>query len=257
MHPDLLILCATDHEMAPFLAQFPKDHSRTTRTGVRILEGQIEKASYQLVLTGPGVFNTGHALTVLLEKEKPVMILQTGIAGVFNGTGLGIGDVAVADQEQYVHTGVGDAGVEKKPLPFDLVRGMSSTRQGGYEIDKSLSQSCFECLVQEFSNGDVKVGKANIITVSTITATSGYANDIFKVCNPVMEAMEGAAAAHIAALYKIPFVEVRAASNKVGQRDKSKWDIPQAAGRIPGICRAVSRVEVPLTHKAWLNDPIK
>lgn len=36
------------------------------------------------------------------------------------------------------------------------------------------------------------------------------------------EAMEGAAFAHIARLYKIPMVEIRAASNFVGERDKAK-----------------------------------
>ncbi len=40
--------------------------------------------------------------------------------------------------------------------------------------------------------------------------------------------MEGAACSHIAALYDIPVIEIRSASNFVGERDKSKWDIDLA-----------------------------
>ncbi len=54
-----------------------------------------------------------------------------------------------------------------------------------------------------------------------------------------MEAMEGAASAHIAQLYGISFIEVRSASNVVGERDKLKWDIKRAAKQIPIICNAV------------------
>jgi futalosine hydrolase len=54
-----------------------------------------------------------------------------------------------------------------------------------------------------------------------------------------MEAMEGAASAHVAALYHIPMVEVRSASNFVGERDKSKWDLDLAIERLGMVCSLV------------------
>jgi futalosine hydrolase len=51
-----------------------------------------------------------------------------------------------------------------------------------------------------------------------------------------MESMEGAAAAHVAALYQVPMVEIRAASNRVGDRDKTRWDIPAAVQTVADIC---------------------
>jgi len=35
--------------------------------------------------------------------------------------------------------------------------------------------------------------------------------------------MEGAAAAHICALYKVPFMEIRGISNLVTDRDRGSW----------------------------------
>jgi futalosine hydrolase len=46
-----------------------------------------------------------------------------------------------------------------------------------------------------------------------------------------MEAMEGAGAAHVAAHYGLPFLEVRAASNLVGRRDRASWDLDLAFRR--------------------------
>ena len=40
--------------------------------------------------------------------------------------------------------------------------------------------------------------------------------------------MEGAAAAHVALHYGIPFLEIRGASNLVGPRNRNAWNLPLA-----------------------------
>jgi futalosine hydrolase len=40
-------------------------------------------------------------------------------------------------------------------------------------------------------------------------------------------------------LYDIPIIEVRSASNYVGERDKSKWDIDLAAKQLGWVCGCV------------------
>ncbi len=240
MKPDLLIACATHHEIAPFLKHYPAKTAYTTRTGVRLFSGHIHSKTYQLVVTGPGVFNTAHALTAFLEQETPGLILQTGIAGAFLQSGLGIGDIAVAVQERYVHTGVTQDAVEISPLPFDLIDGQTSTRQGIYPLDNTLTQACYERICQTFQNQRIKIAKGDFITVSAITASKDLADRIHREFSPVMEAMEGAASAHVAQIYRVPFIEARAVSNPVGERDKSKWDIKKAAEQIISICTSVS-----------------
>ena len=41
--------------------------------------------------------------------------------------------------------------------------------------------------------------------------------------------MEGAAIAQVCTIYKIPMLEIRGISNKVGERDKRKWDLGLAS----------------------------
>ncbi len=46
-----------------------------------------------------------------------------------------------------------------------------------------------------------------------------------------MESMEGSGAAHTAIHYDIPFLEIRAASNFVGKRNRDEWNLPLAFER--------------------------
>jgi len=45
---------------------------------------------------------------------------------------------------------------------------------------------------------------------------------------PVVESMEGAALHFVCLMEKIPFLQIRAVSNVTGDRDKSRWKIPEA-----------------------------
>ncbi len=188
------------------------------------------------MITGPGVFNAVHALTVYLEKTTPAMILQTGIAGVFRQTGLDIGDVAIATQEHYIHTGTRTDSLENDPLPFDLIDTNPLSRKGIYPFEQDRVDRTHEILFWICSANKINIVKGPFITVSSITSSVKQADGLYSAFSPVMEAMEGAASAHIAALYGIPMIEVRAASNFVGERDKSKWDIDLATKQLGLAC---------------------
>ena len=239
MKPDLLFLCATLPEMSFFLSAHPPKAERATRTGLGVFSGRLNGKAYDLMITGPGVFNAAHALTVYLEQASPALVLQTGIAGVFRETGLDIGDVAVATGEQYIHTGVATDSPIPGPLPFDLISGLPSSREGRYEFDPGRVEACYEGLSRGFEHKGIRVVKGPFITVSTLTSSFDQAGRLHAALSPVMEAMEGAASAHIAALYKVPFIEVRAASNFTGERDKGKWDVEMAAKHLGEACAII------------------
>ncbi len=229
MNPDFLILCATQLEISHFLNLCPEDSKRFTKTGLSIISGKIQKKSYDLLITGPGVFNAAHALTAYLEQSSPALIIQTGIAGVFEQTGLGIGDMAIATKEHYLHTGIQANDLEQNPLPFDLIDGKKETRKGIYLFEQDMVHKYFKFLSPMLLKNQINLLKGPFVTVSSITSSARQADQLYSVFSFIMESMEGAATAHIAALYKIPIIEIRAASNFVGQRDKSKWDIDLAS----------------------------
>lgn len=239
MNPDFLILCATHSEISHFLSLCPGKPNRVTKTGLGILSGRIRHRTYNLMITGPGVFNAACAVTAYLEQTVPHMIVHVGIAGVFKGTGLRVGDVAVATQERYLHTGVQTEDVENDPLPFDLIARNPLSRKGIYPFETARVDLYHDKLVRAFSTHEIKVGKGLFITVSAITSSFERAGQLFNTFSPVMEAMEGSACAHAASLYQVPMIEIRSASNFVGERDKSKWDIDLAIKRLGVACASI------------------
>jgi len=67
------------------------------------------------------------------------------------------------------------------------------------------------------------------VTLSTCTGTAVRARELEERHHGLCENMEGAAAAQVAGLHDIPWLEVRGISNIVEDRDMQKWDIPKAA----------------------------
>jgi futalosine hydrolase len=270
MAGQVLILCATRLEMAAFL-----ERHRVGPAPMGGIPGNLEvlsgpARSWDLVISGPGVFNAAVALTACLERFRPAFILHTGIAGAFAGTGPGLGDAAVAVTDTYIHAGVdtgrpgmnppdetGPGGTRYDPgglpirsgqnfltgpiqpstlldpLPFDLIPGQPDTRRGVYHLDTGLAASCHRHLTRSLN---CRVEKGPFVTVSAITGSFEKAAALSDVFSPVMESMEGAAAAHVAALYQVPMVQVRAGSNHAGERDKQRWNIPAAVQTVADIC---------------------
>ncbi|MBU8849187.1 MAG: futalosine hydrolase, partial [Desulfobacterales bacterium] len=161
---------------------------------------------------------------------------QAGIAGVFKETGLNIGDVAIATREHYIHTGVQTNSIKNAPLPFDLIKADPLSREGIYLFEQDRVDHANAILSQALATHKINITKGPFITVSSITSSLEQANRLYSTFFPVMEAMEGAACAHIAKLYDIPVIEIRSASNFVGERDKSKWDIGLAVKHLGLAC---------------------
>lgn len=234
----VLITAAVDAELAA-LRDLLASPSRIAVAGKTALAGWIGRGPAMLLATGPGVVNTAHFLTAALLSKRPSLIIQTGCAGVFRESGLGVGDVAVAACEVDVYTGLEpeDGGPFPAPLPFPLMEVEGKSIGTHYPMREPLINAVVEMLQPFGAASGFQVGKGPFITVSTITATDQRAKALYDRFKPCMEQMEGAAAAHIALLHDIPILEIRGAGNWVGNRDKSAWDIPLAcrnAGKAVG-----------------------
>ncbi len=66
------------------------------------------------------------------------------------------------------------------------------------------------------------------VTVNEITTSSKRVHELIEKYGPVLESMEGAAFHYVCLQEDIPFVQLRAVSNFIGERDKSKWLIKEA-----------------------------
>ena len=241
MKSDILLVSATKNEISELLKISEIKSEISTASNITIISAKLNKTFYDLIITGPSVINTAHALTIALEQNKPQIIIQVGYAGVFKGSDLCIGDIAIATQEKYIHTGVEAASNYATPdaLPFELIDNTPSTKSGTYYFNKKHTDHAHEILINSDLAIECTISMGLIITVSTITSTQKTATHLYKSLSPLMEAMEGAASAHVASLYNIPFLEIRSGSNYVSERDKKKWDTILASKRISLACASI------------------
>ncbi len=191
-----------------------------------ILEGEIEGKSVIFTTSGVGKVNAAHSTTVILEKYEVDVLILFGIGGAYPDSGLKIGDIAVAESENY-----GEEGVMTKEgwsrmefTGFPLLK-----KEKGYYNTFPLDTKLAQIAVKASKDCGFDTKQGNFVTVSQCSGTRESGEIIRQRFDGLCENMEGAAAAHICAMYGVPMVEVRGISNIIEDREMKKWDIDRAA----------------------------
>ncbi|MEI6088114.1 MAG: futalosine hydrolase [Bacteroidota bacterium] len=178
--------------------------------------GESQRLKLQYHQSGIGMLAASFALTKLALEDKPDLIIQVGLAGTFDSNSL-LGTVVAINEET-----IGDLGVEEdgkwKDL-FDLKLEKSSYHP--FEKRKLPNQwlSKYNLLGLKEVSG---------ITVNEISTNPERIQKLVKKYNPGIESMEGAALHYVARETNIPFLQIRAISNYIGERDKSNWQMKLA-----------------------------
>jgi futalosine hydrolase len=173
-----------------------------------------------------GKVNAAAVTTFLVERFRPRLMINTGCGGAYSGSGLRVGDLAVATAEIY-----GDEGVLTVTgwHSLELIGVPSVERKGNrYSNEFPLSLQAAEKAFQFAVSLGLPLRRGKFITVSTCSGTSRRGDELQKRFGGICENMEGAAIAHVCLLYDTPCLEVRGISNMVEDRDLSRWDIPRA-----------------------------
>jgi futalosine hydrolase len=186
------------------------------------LEGALLRPHIPVLCTGVGAVNAAYSLTRYLEREQARAVIVCGIAGAypraFEEGGLGIGSVVCAESECY-----GDLGAQS-PEGFLDMQAMGFPLIPANEERKT--ESVYNVLPMQIFPATRRAG---FVTVNTCTGTDARAREMEGRTGGSVESMEGAAIAHVAALYGVPAGEIRGISNRAGNRDRSTWRVKEAA----------------------------
>ena len=172
--------------------------------------------------SGVGMMSTLFSLTKLIMEEKPDLILQVGIAGCFD-TSAELGKIVVINKEIDGNTGVEENG--KWHDLFNLK--LEKSNYPPYE-KRALPNPHIDKL------NLLKLKAVTGVTVNEITTRKERIEQLIKKYEPVTESMEGAALHYVCRNTNTNFLQMRAISNYVGERDKSKWMIKEALDNVNG-----------------------
>jgi futalosine hydrolase len=191
----ILLVAATKMELQPFLGKV----------------NQREGSDIETLICGIGIAATVYQLTKKLLNNHYDLVIQAGIGGSFTKK-IKKGEVVIVRKDAFAGPAILESGVFKTPF-FDE---NEFPFQGRHLVNTN-----------EFLKS-THLRVVDGVTTDVITDEKKQNKKMRKAFAADIESMEGAALHYVCLLQKIPFLQIRAISNKVGVRDKTKWKIKTA-----------------------------
>lgn len=201
---------------------------RVKTGGFEYVEGTIGNLRIVISTSGVGRNNAAAATAVMIDRYHPQLVINTGCAGAYFGSGLAVGNLVVASEEILAEDGV----IVTEGWKDLRYMNIPSVEQGGrcYYNVLPLSRHASEKAMQMADYYGVFLMRGRSATVSTCSGSRQRGKELFQHWNVVMENMEGAAVAQICLRCSVDCLEIRGISNQVEERDMKKWNIPLAVG---------------------------
>lgn len=201
------IIGAMDIELQKIKAQVKdiKEEQKGIRT---FYTGTINDKSVVIVLAGIGKVNAGVTTSLLAENYPVTSIINIGVAG--GQKGVKHKDVVVSTEVLYHDADVTRFGT--------YVRGQIPGLTPTFIADENLikqTKMILENLHFDYKVGRICSGDQFVYSKEDITGVNALYNDIYAI------EMEAAAIAHVASLYKIPFIIYRSISDVLDDENQA------------------------------------
>ena len=200
----LLLVSATVFEIAPLLKEI------NAIVNDKIFSSHTHKQhSIDVLLTGVGIAHTSFYLGKYITTNYD-LVINAGICGSFTNK-ISIGDVVRIDEDCFADLGAEDnenfLSLEELNLP------------GTYYVtnENTFDNTLFNTLQS-----------AKGATVNTTHGNTHSITNFLQYSKAEVESMEGAAFLFACNVTKVSCIQIRAISNYVEKRDRSKWNIPLA-----------------------------
>lgn len=207
----LLIAAATSFEIELFTAHLQRKFQEIDTN--HYCKDNLE---VYVCITGIGSMQTTFHLMEVIGKFNPHFCLQAGVAGTFNKE-TALGSLVIVREEMLGDLGVDDNGRFRDMFEIELMQANKKPY-----VDKRL--------VNMFQDFPLRLNLPFVsgITVNTVSGSQSNIDHRAEYFEPDVETMEGAAFHYVCLKKRIPFLQVRAISNYVEPRDRSKWQMKLA-----------------------------
>ena len=212
------------------LKEHMQGFTESRRTGMTFYEGTLEGIQAVVVQCGVGKVNAALCVQILCDCYGVTHVVNTGIAGSLCAE-LDIGDLVVSRDAMY-H----DFTCSAFGYPDGQVPGMPLV----YDADEKLMAYAFAA-AEQINPGHTKVGR--VASGDQFVSEKARKEKIIALTGALCTEMEGAAIAHAAYRNGVPFVILRAISDKAD--DSADMDYPTfekiAAHRCAEVTRNLAR----------------
>lgn len=208
---NILLIAATEAEIAPLTTFIGTE-------GKQVSEGIYEFREHRIAIciTGVGMVQAAYHITKSVATGTYDIAIQAGIAGSFDRN-IPLGEVVKVTSEQF-----GDLGAEDHDTHLDIFE-MGFLQADAHPFEQQLLKAPVVTTINTEGLRQVKS-----LTVNTVSGNERTIKRLIERYGCDIESMEGAAFHYICRAEKLPFIQVRAISNYIEPRDRSKWQIGTA-----------------------------
>ncbi|GMB07539.1 adenosylhomocysteine nucleosidase [Thermolongibacillus altinsuensis] len=205
------IIGAMEEEVA-ILREKIADRQETTIANCQFSTGTLDGVDVILLKSGIGKVNAAMSTTILLERFKPDVVINTGSAGGFLSS-LNVGDIVISTE--VVHH---DVDVTAFGYAYGQVPGMPAR----YAADEKLIEIAEKSAEQI---RDVQVAKGLIATGDSFMNDPARVEFVRKQIPELYAVeMEAAAIAQVCFQFGVPFVIIRALSDIAGKESNVSFE---------------------------------
>ena len=196
------IIGAMDEEVSK-LKEIMDDIEISTRASMEFYKGTLQGKPVVVVRSGIGKVNAGLCTQILVDVFDVKMVINTGIAGSLDAK-IDIGDIVIST-EALQH----DMDATQFGYPLGQIPRMETF---AFPADETMVKVAKEAC--EKVNPEIHVFTGRIVTGDQFVASSEVKDRIKENFDGLCTEMEGAAIAQAAWLNNVPFVIIRAISDK-------------------------------------------
>lgn len=207
-----------------------KDMQEISRAGMTFYEGTLENLSVVLVVCGVGKVNAALCVQVLCDVFAVTHIVNTGVAGSLCAE-LDIGDFVISEKAMYHDF---DCSSLNPDYPVGKVPGLSVH---AFEADPEMINLAFDA-AQQVHAGHAR--KGTVASGDQFVSSKEQKRKIIADTGAICTEMEGTAIAHASWRNGIPFVVIRAISDKAD--DSAQMDYPTFEAIAAKRCAEVTRI---------------
>lgn len=188
-------------------------HRRLEKASMEFLEGKLNNTPAVIVRSGIGKVNAAVCAQILCDFFEVSHIINTGVAGSLKNE-INIGDIVVSTDALH-H----DVDVQVFGYPLGEVPQMGCL---ACQADRHLAQLAVSCCREV--NPEIEVYQGRVVSGDQFISDKQVKEGIIRNFQGYCVEMEGASIAHTAYLNRVPFVIIRAISDKAD--DSAEMDYP-------------------------------
>lgn len=184
------------------------------KAGMKFFEGTLNGKEVVIVQSGIGKVNAGMCTQILVDKFEIDAVINTGVAGSLRAE-INIGDIVVS-------TDACEHDMDVRPLGYELGI-IPQMKTSFFEADKTLIKAA--CEVCREVNPDIDVYEGRVVSGDQSISDNAVKETLINTFHGSCAEMEGAAIAHAAYLNEVPYVVIRAISDKAD--GSAQMDYPE------------------------------